>query len=108
MGTSSTPEHMVEMAHPDPRRTSSHSPLPTPTSSDTRVADGGRRSRKTSQTTPDNIDLLDVTDPWGTNWHHQSPYDWFGQTANSVDTHDVRAFCPFVQAQHFIDHFLID
>lgn len=89
MGTSSTPEHMVEMGHPGPSRTPSHSPLPTPTSSDTRVAEGGRRSRKTSQTTPDNIDLLDVTDPWGTNWHHQSPYDWFGQTTGSVDTHDL-------------------
>ena len=72
--------------------TPSHSPLPTPDSSQTRVADGGKpRSRKTSQTTPDNVDLLDVTDPWGTNWHHQSPYDVFGQTATtSLDIQDVR------------------
>lgn len=60
-----------------PSRTPSHSPLPTPNSSQTRVADanGKPRSRKTSQTAHDGVDLLDVTDPWGTNWHHQSPYD---------------------------------
>ncbi|KAK7059177.1 hypothetical protein VNI00_001804 [Paramarasmius palmivorus] len=60
-----------------PTRTPSHSPLPTPSSSQTRVGDGANkpRSRKTSQTAHDGVDLLDVSDPWGTNWHHQSPYD---------------------------------
>lgn len=67
-----------------PSRTPSGSPLPTPNSSETRVQDtNGRRSRKTSQTAHDNVDLLDVSDPWGTNWHHQSPYD-IGLTNNSV------------------------
>ncbi|ESK98094.1 hypothetical protein Moror_420 [Moniliophthora roreri MCA 2997] len=60
-----------------PSRTPSHSPLPTPSSSQTRVGDGANkpRSRKTSQTAHDGVDLLDVSDPWGTNWHHHSPYD---------------------------------
>ena len=70
IGTSSSPDH----DDGGPSRTPSHSPLPTPTSSQTRVQDGGKgRSRKISQT--DAVDLLDVTDPWGTNWHHQSPYE---------------------------------
>ena len=62
---------------PGPSRTPSNSPLPTPNSSQTRVEDSGARprSRKSSQTAHDNVDLLDVTDPWGTNWHHHSPYD---------------------------------
>jgi hypothetical protein len=55
-------------------RTPSGSPLATPSSSQADVA-VKPRSRKTSQTTPDNVDLLDVTDPWGTYHHHQSPYD---------------------------------
>lgn len=46
--------------------------------------DGRPRSRRTSQTAQDNVDLLDVTDPWGTNWHHQSPYDPI-----STDEHEV-------------------
>lgn len=87
ISTSSMPEHSelaAEASGPP-----SQSPLPTPNSSQTRVVDGGKpRSRKTSQTTPDNVDLLDVTDPYGTNWHHQSPYDVFSQTAtSSLDTH---------------------
>ncbi|KAF9270012.1 hypothetical protein L218DRAFT_1071508 [Marasmius fiardii PR-910] len=55
----------------------SPSPLPTPSSSQTRVTDGAGkpRSRKTSQTAHDGVDLLDVSDPWGQNWHHESPYD---------------------------------
>lgn len=62
---------------PGPSRTPSGSPLPTPNSSQTRITDGapGMRSRKVSQTAHDGVDLLDGTDPWGTNWHHQSPYD---------------------------------
>jgi zinc finger CCCH domain-containing protein 13 len=90
ISSSSMPERSEDAAGTS--GTPSHSPLPTPDSSQTRVADGGRpRSRKTSQTTPDNVDLLDVTDPWGTNWHHQSPYDVFGQTATtSPETQDVR------------------
>jgi hypothetical protein len=90
ISTSSMPEHSELAAGPS--GTPSQSPLPTPDSSQTRVIDGSKpRSRKTSQTTPDNVDLLDVTDPWGTNWHHQSPYDVFSQTAtSSLDTQDVR------------------
>lgn len=90
ISTSSMPEHSELAAGAS--GTPSQSPLPTPDSSQTRVVDGGKpRSRKTSQTTPDNVDLLDVTDPWGTNWHHQSPYDVFSQTATpSLDTQDVR------------------
>ncbi|GAW07047.1 hypothetical protein LENED_009009 [Lentinula edodes] len=58
MGTSSMPERLDDATRlPVPSRTPSHSPLPTPSSSQTRVAD------------------LDVSDPWGTNWHHESPYD---------------------------------
>ncbi|KAH7885971.1 hypothetical protein F5I97DRAFT_1927844 [Phlebopus sp. FC_14] len=59
---------------PGPSRTPSGTPLPTPTSSQVRIPElGGKpRSRKTSQ---DNVDLMDVSDPWGTHWHHQSPYD---------------------------------
>ncbi|KAK0466419.1 uncharacterized protein EV420DRAFT_1475132 [Desarmillaria tabescens] len=78
MATSSVPEQSEEsMRMPGPSRTPSNSPLPTPSSSQVRVGDiGGKpRSRKTSQTAHDNVDLLDVTDPWGTNWHHESPYD---------------------------------
>ncbi|KAF7981164.1 hypothetical protein HWV62_34935 [Athelia sp. TMB] len=52
----------------------SMSPLATPNSSQPDVATKPR-GRKTSQTTPDTVDLLDVTDPWGTTYHHQSPYD---------------------------------
>ncbi|KAG6911591.1 hypothetical protein DXG01_011894 [Tephrocybe rancida] len=57
-----------------PSRTPSNSPLPTPNSSQTRVEDKPR-ARKTSETAHDVVDLWDVTDPWGTNWHHPSPYD---------------------------------
>lgn len=58
-------------------RTPSHQTLPTPSSSQTRVEDMAAkpRSRKTSQTAHDGVDLMDGTDPWGTNWHHGSPYD---------------------------------
>ena len=90
ISSSSMPEHSELAA--EASGAPSQSPLPTPDSSQTRVVDGSKpRSRKTSQTTPDNVDLLDVTDPWGTNWHHQSPYDVFSQTAtSSLDTQDVR------------------
>ena len=62
---------------PGPSRTPSGSPLPTPTSSQVRIHDVRPpvRTRKVSQTAQDNVDMLDHTDPWGTNWHHQSPYD---------------------------------
>ncbi|KAJ7103290.1 hypothetical protein B0H15DRAFT_205554 [Mycena belliarum] len=58
-------------------RSASNSPLPTPNSSQSRMDDAGNvpRSRKTSQTAHDTVDLLDGTDPWGTAWHHESPYD---------------------------------
>ncbi|KIL00572.1 hypothetical protein PAXRUDRAFT_8128 [Paxillus rubicundulus Ve08.2h10] len=59
---------------PAPSRTPSSTPLPTPSSSQVRILDPNPkpRSRKTSQ---DNVDLMDISDPWGTHWHHQSPYD---------------------------------
>lgn len=59
---------------PGPSRSPSGTPLPTPNSSQVRIPDiGGKpRSRKTSQ---DNVDLMDLSDPWGTHWHHESPYD---------------------------------
>lgn len=59
---------------PGPSRTPSSTPLPTPSSSQVGIPDPSvkPRSRKTSQ---DNVDLMDVSDPWGTHWHHQSPYD---------------------------------
>lgn len=107
ISTSSMPEHSEDAAGTS--GTPSHSPLPTPDSSQTRVADGGKpRSRKTSQTTPDNVDLLDVTDPWGTNWHHQSPYDVFAQTATtSLDTQDVRNKSPLFPATFETNSFVI-
>lgn len=58
-----------------PSRTPSGSPLPTPTSSQVRIHDVRVRTRKLSQGTHDGVDLMDVTDPWGMNWHHQSRYD---------------------------------
>lgn len=89
MHTSSSPEHVDDDTGSS--RPASNSPLPTPTSSQTRVGEGGRpRSRKTSQTAPDNVDLLDVTDPWGTPWHHQSPYDIGQTTTVAADIQDVR------------------
>ncbi len=92
----STQTSQLSQEHADsgPSRTPSHSTLPTPSSSQTAVGDGPKgRSRKTSQTTPDNVDLMDVTDPWGTNWHHTSPYD-IGMPAGSASAdHDVRQFC---------------
>ncbi|KAF8167706.1 hypothetical protein B0H34DRAFT_792401 [Crassisporium funariophilum] len=112
ISSSSTTDHMNHMDHMDDTaglsRTPSHSPLPTPTSSQTRVGDAGGkpRSRKTSQTTPDNVDLLDLTDPWGTSWHHQSPYDVFGQTpAVAADNHGIpsrtrRASMTAAQSRH--------
>jgi hypothetical protein len=68
---------------PGPSRTPSGSPLPTPSSSQVQVNTVGLgsskppvRTRKISQGSPhDNVDMMDVSDPWGTNWHHQSPYD---------------------------------
>jgi len=80
-----------------PSRTPSNSPLPTPNSSQTGVEDTGKpRSRKTSQTAHDNVDLLDVTDPWGTNWHHQSPYDiGLSNGPVSVDVQEVSKYPRF-------------
>ncbi|KAI0660325.1 hypothetical protein C8Q70DRAFT_883527, partial [Cubamyces menziesii] len=59
-----------------PSRTPSGSPLPTPTSSQIRIQEPPKpRPRKVSQATHDSVDIVDGTDPWGTNWHHSSPYD---------------------------------
>ena len=73
----------------------SGSPLPTPSSSQTRIVDpsGKVRTRKLSNTAHDNVDLLDASDPHGTNWHHESPYDGLGlgNTPVSPDAADVRA-----------------
>ena len=73
---------------PSPTRTPSSSPLPTPTSSQVRIHDVRVRTRKISQTAHDNVDMLDHTDPWGTNWHHQSPYD-VGKNKNSPESPEV-------------------
>ncbi|KAF6766598.1 hypothetical protein DFP72DRAFT_1057747 [Ephemerocybe angulata] len=87
ISTSSMPDNIGEVGLSS---RASHSPLPTPTSSQTRVGEGVKpRSRKTSQTAPDNVDLLDVTDPWGTNWHHESPYD-IGTPATSKGDLDIQ------------------
>ncbi|EED79360.1 predicted protein [Postia placenta Mad-698-R] len=56
-------------------RTPSESPSPTPNSSQIRIMEpnGRVRTRKISQS--ENADLLDNSDPWGMQWHHESPYD---------------------------------
>ena len=78
-----------------PSRTPSGTPLPTPSSSETRIPDlsGKGRTRKISNVA-DNVDLLDASDPYGTNWHHESPYDGLGLNGdrNPVlpDVPDVR------------------
>ncbi|KAJ7193370.1 hypothetical protein GGX14DRAFT_589340 [Mycena pura] len=73
------------------RRSPSKSPLPTPNSSQIRMEDVSNlpRSRKTSQTAHDNVDLMDVSDPWGTPWHHESPYD-VGKSNSPVSAEEVR------------------
>ena len=80
---------------PDPSRTPSGSPLPTPSSSQTRINDpqAKARSRKTSQTAHDEVDLMDGTDPWGQQWHHQSPYD-VGITRQGMESREVRLSSP--------------
>ncbi|KAH8990161.1 hypothetical protein EDB86DRAFT_3080505 [Lactarius hatsudake] len=67
-----------------PSQSPSGSPLPTPNSSQTRIIDpsGKVRTRKISNTAHDNVDLLDASDPYGTNWHHQSPYDGLGLSSD--------------------------
>jgi hypothetical protein len=79
----------------EPNRTSSGSLLPTPSSSQTRVNDPQAkvRSRKTSQTAHDEVDLMDGTDPWGQQWHHQSPYD-VGLTRQGMESREVRLSSP--------------
>ena len=82
---------------PSPSRTPSGTPLPTPDSSETRIPDptGKGRTRKISNAA-DNVDLLDASDPYGTNWHHESPYDGLGLNGDrnpvSQDVPDVRDF----------------
>ncbi|KAI0652093.1 hypothetical protein C8Q79DRAFT_1005322 [Trametes meyenii] len=73
----SAPERAQDPARmAGPSRTPSGSPLPTPTSSQIRIQEPPKpRSRKVSQTAHDNVDMMDSTDPWGANWHHESPYD---------------------------------
>jgi hypothetical protein len=69
----------------------SGSPLPTPSSSQTRIIDpsGKVRTRKLSNTAHDTVDLLDGSDPYGTNWHHESPYDGLGLGNDRTDPADV-------------------
>lgn len=79
-----------------PSRPPSGTPLPTPSSSETRIPDpsGKGRTRKISNAAPDNVDLLDASDPHGTNWHHESPYDGLGLNGDRSpvppDASDVR------------------
>lgn len=74
---------------PGPSRTPSGSPLPTPSSSQVRIHDVRVRTRKLSNTAHDNVDMMDVSDPWGTNWHHQSPYDLGASGERSPDAPEV-------------------
>ena len=80
---------------PTPSRTPSGTPLPTPSSSQTGIPDptGKGRTRKISNAA-DNVDLLDASDPYGTNWHHESPYDGLGLNGDrnpvASDVPDVR------------------
>ncbi|KAI0046596.1 hypothetical protein FA95DRAFT_1573024 [Auriscalpium vulgare] len=86
---------------PPPSRTPSGTPLPTPESSQVRIPDGSgkTRSRKPSAVSPqDNVDLLDVSDPWGTNWHHTSPYDGMGLTGERSPVTAVSPDSPEVSA----------
>jgi hypothetical protein len=90
--TTSSQDRTDDTSPPGPSRSPSNSPLPTPNSSQTRVYDGfGKpRFRKTSQTAHDNVDLMDPTDPWGTHWHHKSPYDiGLANEPISIDAHAV-------------------
>lgn len=84
-----------------PSRTPSGSPLPTPNSSQVRIHDVKGRPRKISQSTAhDDVDMLDATDPWGTNWHHRSPYDLGVDRERPPDSPEVRlhliAFFPVI------------
>jgi hypothetical protein len=89
-----------------PSRTPSGSPLPTPSSSQTRIPEPSLRvrTRKISNTAPDNVDLLDASDPYGTNWHHESPYDGLGLNGDrapvSSDAPDVREVNNFMICTH--------
>jgi hypothetical protein len=76
-----------------PSRTPSGSPWPTPTSSQTSIAVnvGMPRSRKTSQTAHDPVDVFD---PWGTNEDHYSPYDIELTFNATVESNEV---CFFAQ-----------
>jgi hypothetical protein len=74
---------------PGPSRTPSGSPLPTPSSSQVRIHDVRVRTRKLSNTAHDNVDMMDVSDPWGTNWHHQSPYDLGAVSDRGPDAPEV-------------------
>lgn len=80
---------------PGPSGSPSGTPLPTPSSSQVRIPDPSvkPRSRKTSQ---DNVDLMDVSDPWGTRWHHESPYDAGSISPVSVDSPEVIHHSPLL------------
>lgn len=86
---------------PGPSRTPSGSPLPTPSSSQTKIQDPGARvrTRKISGTAHDNVDMLDITDPWGTNWHHQSPYDVGHSSERTAPTPDIDVSVYYLMAK---------
>ncbi|KAG2045059.1 hypothetical protein BDR03DRAFT_848073, partial [Suillus americanus] len=87
---------------PGPSRTPSGTSLQTPSSSQIRIPESGGkpRSRKKSQ---DNADLLDASDPWGTHWHHQSPYDTGTNISPvSVDSPEASGF----YSRNFIQPYL--
>ena len=81
---------------PGPSRSPSSTPLPTPSSSQVRIPDPSvkPRSRKTSQ---DNVDLMDISDPWGTRWHHESPYD-AGSSISPVSIDSPEVIHPLASA----------
>lgn len=72
MSAATLQERSEDSTRISPARTPSESPMPTPNSSQTRVGEGKPRTRRPSQ---DNVDMMDVSDPWGQAWHHESPYD---------------------------------
>ncbi|KAJ7596818.1 hypothetical protein C8J56DRAFT_771338, partial [Mycena floridula] len=93
MAPSISQERSQDSSRTQPAKTPAHSPVQSPSSSETRVAegDGKTRSRKPSLTAHDTVDMLDVSDPWGTNWHHGSPYD-IGLSNGSVSP-EVEVSC---------------
>lgn len=78
-------------------RTPSGSPIPTPNGSQTRLGTDGQRTRKVSQTAHDNVDMLDRSSPYPTNWHHDSPYDVIGLSGPPPPQDMVRLIDKFLR-----------